>query len=147
MSETILKIVMGVMLLICGIQDALHKKILLWMIILGSILIGICIPFCSEVSLLDRCGGCMVGAAVILISLATKGKIGLADGILLCTTGLGLGFWGNLELFAMALLLAAIVSIVLLILRLADRKKSIPFVPFLLAGYLFLIIVNMKSAV
>jgi leader peptidase (prepilin peptidase)/N-methyltransferase len=147
MVETILNIIMGVMLLACGIQDALHKKILLWLIIAGSILISICIPFCSEVSFLDRIGGCAVGATVIIISLGTKGKIGLGDGILLCATGLGLGFWGNLELFAIALMLAAIVSIVLLILRLADRKKSIPFVPFLFAGYLFLLIVNMKGTV
>ena len=59
----------------------------------------------------------------------------MGDGMLLCITGLGLGFWSNLELFAIALILAAIVSIFLLMLRLADRKKSIPFIPFLLIGY------------
>jgi leader peptidase (prepilin peptidase)/N-methyltransferase len=69
--------------------------------------------------------------------MASDGKIGIGDGVLLCATGLGLGFWSNLELFAIALLLAAVISIVLLTFRLADRKKSIPFVPFLLLGYVF----------
>jgi leader peptidase (prepilin peptidase)/N-methyltransferase len=78
---------------------------------------------------------------VIFISRITGGKIGMGDGLLLCVTGLGLGFWGNMELFAYALFAAAAVSVILLILRLADRKKSIPFVPFLLLSYLFLTVV------
>ncbi len=145
MAETVIKIIIGVMLLFCGVQDAMKKRIWLWFIIIGSILIGICVPFSHTVPILDRFGGIAVGGIVILISLATKGKIGLGDGILLCATGFGLGFWGNLELFAIALFMAAIVSMLLLILRLADRKKSIPFVPFLFTGYAFLMIVNMKG--
>jgi leader peptidase (prepilin peptidase)/N-methyltransferase len=87
----------------------------------------------------NRLGGAAIGGFVILTSMITSGKIGLGDGILLCITGLGLGFWGNLELFCLALSLAAGLSIMLLIFRLADRKKSIPFVPFLFVGYLILI--------
>lgn len=79
---------------------------------------------------------------MIVISKITGGKIGMGDGILLCITGMGLGFWGNLELFGIALFFAAVVSILLLIFRLADRKKSIPFVPFLFFGYVFLLIVG-----
>ena len=60
----------------------------------------------------------------------------MGDGLILSVTGLGLGFWNNLELFALALFAAALVSIVLLITRLANRKTSIPFVPFLFLGYL-----------
>jgi leader peptidase (prepilin peptidase)/N-methyltransferase len=69
----------------------------------------------------------------------TGGKIGMGDGILLCVTGIGLGFWNNLELFGVALFLAAVLSIILMILRVVDRKKSIPFIPFLFAGYLIIV--------
>jgi len=146
-AEISIKSIMGVMLLICGVQDIQKKKIYVWMIIVAAVLIGICVPFCNEITLPDRVGGVVVGVAMILVSLFTAGKLGLGDGILLCATGLGLGFWGNLELLAIALLLAAIVSIVLLILRLADRKKSIPFVPFILLGYVFIIISNVRTGV
>lgn len=138
MAEIIIKIVIMLILLTCGIQDLLKKKIFLWSIFTGAVLTAICVPFCNNISILDRLGGIIIGITVIIISIATKGKIGLGDGLLLCITGMGLGFWGNLELFATALFFAAVLSIFLLILRLADRKKSIPFVPFLLAGFIIL---------
>lgn len=139
MADTLIKIIMGIMLLLCGVQDAIKKKIYIWFIIIGTLLIIVCIPFCNTYALFDRIGGVAIGISVIVISFVTKGKIGLGDGALLCVTGLGLGFWGNLELFALGLLFAAIISIGLLIFRLAGRKKSIPFIPFLLISYVFLI--------
>lgn len=142
MANIFVHAIITAMLLACSVQDFRKKKIFLWMIILGAILIGICVPFCNTLSILERLGGIAIGVVVAVISIATAGKIGMGDGLLLSVTGLGLGFWGNLELFAIALLLAAIISIILLILRIVDRKKSIPFVPFLLMGYLFVFIVD-----
>jgi hypothetical protein len=142
MAETIMKIAIFIMLLLCGIQDIIKKKVCIWVIMAGAFATAVCIPFCSLSTIPGRIGGIAVGVAVIAINLATAGKIGMGDAFLLCVTGLGLGFWGNLELFAIALLLAAIVSIILLSLRLADRKKSIPFIPFLFIGYLFILIAD-----
>lgn len=140
MADTFMNITMGVMLLFCGVQDALKKKIYIWIIALGAIFMGIVLPFSSALPIVERIGGVGIGVCVIIISKVTGGKIGMGDGILLCITGLGLGFWGNLELFGIALFFAAIISILLLIFRLADRKKSIPFVPFLFLGYVLLMI-------
>ena len=142
MAEICTIVILGVLLLFCGVQDFLKKKIFIWMIGLGAVLIGICLPFYNTISIPERIGGVAIGACIIIISKATSGKIGMGDGFLLCVTGLGLGFWGNLELFSVALFFAAIISIILLIFRLADRKKSIPFVPFLLMGYVFLVVAN-----
>lgn len=105
----------------------------------GGLLAAACILFCNDISLVDRLAGAAVGAGVMLLSYISGGKIGMGDGIVLCITGLGLGFWGNMELFCLALMLAAGLSIILLILRKANRKKSIPFIPFMLTGYLILI--------
>lgn len=139
MAENFIKVIMATMLLICSVQDVLKKKIFLSVILIGAVLIATCIPFCSKIIILYRVSGAAIGITVIIISFATAGKIGMGDAFLLCVTGLGLGFWENLELFAIALFLASIISILLLILRLANRKKSIPFVPFMLISYLFLI--------
>ncbi len=142
MSEWIIRIVLGILLLFCGVQDLLYKRIYLWMIGVAAAAVIACLPFCERLSIAERMGGCALGLGVILLSKATGGKIGLGDGILLCVTGLGLGFWTNTELFGIALSLAAAVSVVLLLLRRADRKKSIPFVPFLLTGYVILLTVS-----
>lgn len=139
MVEIILKAVIGSMLLLCTVQDVQKKKVSTWIILLGAVAIGICIPFCSSIGILDRLGGFIIGVLVIMISLVSHGKIGLGDGALLCVTGLGLGFWGNLELFGFALLFAGGLSVILLTFRLANRKKSIPFVPFMLLGFVILL--------
>lgn len=144
MLRILMKTILLIILLVCGIQDIRNKKISLWIISIGAFLAVASIPICGSLSLPDTIGGIGVGAGVLLISIATKGKIGLGDGLILCVTGLMLGFWGNIEAFGLALLLAAVVSIVLLVFRLADRKKSIPFVPFLFLGYLFVMVSEIK---
>lgn len=137
-----MELILGGLLILCSIQDLLKKKISLWIIIIGGGMICASILFCNTITLFDRLGGVAIGGIVILISIATRGKIGFGDGLLLCISGMGLGFWSNLELFALALLFAALVSIALIILRLADRKNSIPFVPFLLLGYIVILTAN-----
>lgn len=139
MVDIIIKGILTVVLFICAVQDVRKKKIFLWLILLGAMLVSICLPFSTAFSFFNRLGGVAIGVGVIIISLATVGKIGMGDALLLCITGLGLGFWGNLELFAIALLMASIISIGLLVFRMADRKKSIPFVPFLLVSFIFLL--------
>lgn len=139
MAEFCMKAVLVAVLLSCGIMDFLRKRVYLWMLAAGGILVSVLLPFCHEISLASRLAGAAAGAAVILLSIITGGKIGMGDGILLCITGLSLGFWGNMELFCLALMLAAGLSIILLVLQKADRRMSIPFVPFMLAGYLILL--------
>lgn len=127
----------GILLLIGALQDIRAKRIHLWIILTGGLTLCVCILFSHNISLTDRVGGLSVGLFVILVSKITGGKIGMGDGFLLCVTGIGLGFWGNLELFALALFAAAVLSVFLLLFKKADRKKCIPFVPFLLLAYLF----------
>src|SRR5690554_5930806 len=98
------------------------------------------IPFSTTLSVLDRLLGITPGIGVLILSKLTSGKIGMGDGLILGVTGIELGFWGNMELFALALLFAALFSIVLLILRRADRKKAIPFIPFILLAYIVLMV-------
>lgn len=140
MGELVVRILMGLFLTTTAIQDLRTKKIRVWIVILCTFLLCICVPFCTALSLFDRILGLSIGIGVVLLSKLTGGKIGMGDGLVLCVTGLGLGFWSNLELFALALAFAAVFSIGLLILRLANRKKSIPFLPFVLISYLLLVI-------
>jgi leader peptidase (prepilin peptidase)/N-methyltransferase len=137
MVEIVINETIGVLLLFCTIEDLRRKKVLIWMLAAAILVIGICVPFSCNHTIWDRIGGFIVGIFVMGVSTVTKGKIGMGDGSLLCVTGIGLGLWGNLELFALALLGASVVSIILLVFRMADRKKSIPFVPFLLLGFIF----------
>jgi leader peptidase (prepilin peptidase)/N-methyltransferase len=139
MAERTLLLILGVLLFICSLQDFLRKRVYLWIIGIGAVLTFVCLPFMEKISIANCIGGLTVGLVILLISKMTGGKIGMGDGILLCVTGIGLGFWNNLELFGVALFLAAVLSIILMILRVVDRKTSIPFIPFLFAGYLIIV--------
>ncbi len=147
MADKILMLIQGALLLICAIQDIFKKRVLLWLICIGAVMTGVCLPFIDRLSVVDCLGGLAVGLVTLLISKITAGKIGMGDGILLCVTGIGLGFWNNLELFGIALFLAAVLSIFLLIFRIVDRKKSIPFIPFLFTGYLIIVFASKGALV
>lgn len=138
MWEYVIKILIGILLIIVTIQDIKWKKIRVGIVLIAGVLLCICVPFSSVISVLDRIVGLSLGVGVVLLSKATGGKIGVGDGLVLGVTGIGLGFWTNMELFAIALAMAAIFSVGLLVLRRVNRKKAIPFMPFLLIAYLFL---------
>jgi leader peptidase (prepilin peptidase)/N-methyltransferase len=136
MWELISKILIGLLLIIVTAQDIKWKKIRVGVVLITAILLCICIPFCSRPSVIDRILGLSLGLGVVLLSKATRGKIGIGDGLVLGVIGMGIGFWSNMELFAIALAMAAVFSIALMVLGKANRKKAIPFMPFLLLSYL-----------
>lgn len=86
----------------------------------------------SAVSLV---AGVLIGLLVLGVSRLTKGGIGAGDGWILCVTGIYLGFYKNMQLFFTALILSAIAGAGLIIIKKANRKTELAFVPFLLAAY------------
>ena len=94
-------------------------------------------PVCSIYSIL---WGMLLGLALILVSLVTRGSVGVGDGILLAVTGVYLGGSKNLELFMMGLLLAALWSLGLVVVKKKKGKEEIAFVPFLLISYFLMIL-------
>lgn len=141
MVEFIIMCGMGMILLILAIQDLRSKKVstLICLLTIALIFIALLIYKDSMVSSLLGMG---FGFIILGVSRITGGKIGLGDGMILTFTGLGLGFWRNVEMFAMALFMAAIVSIVLLVLKKVNRHSSLPFVPFILLSYILVFIAN-----
>lgn len=140
MWEYIIRGLLGLLLIIVSIQDIKSKKIRLGIVFIATIILCICVPFCSTISILDRIFGLSIGLGIVLLSKITGGKIGIGDGIVLGVTGIGLGFWSNMELFALALAMAAVFSIGLIVFRKANRRTAIPFMPFLLFAFILLCI-------
>ena len=78
--------------------------------------------------------GAGTGIIMVIISLATQGRLGMGDALLILVTGLYLGFERNLEMLLTALFISAFFSI-LLFLKEKNLKREYPFVPFLLLAY------------
>lgn len=80
-------------------------------------------------------GGFAPGLFLLLLSRLTGEAMGYGDGIAVMVCGSFLGFWGCTEVLLLALFLTCPFSLLMITVKKADRKKSMPFLPFLLAGY------------
>ncbi|HCL03321.1 MAG TPA: hypothetical protein DHW61_13105 [Lachnoclostridium phytofermentans] len=132
----------GALLFILGIQDIKRKEISCWWLIslLPLIFIELAIP--SEITFIERIFGVLLGLFFVILSKVTRGQIGIGDGYVLCAIGVILGISKSAILLSYAFLLTSVVSIVLLVLFRWNRKKTIPFVPFLFLGYLGCILIK-----
>jgi len=104
---------------------------------------GFCIGFILQTIIgnlkwYEQLSGCALGGLILLLGFLSKQAVGYGDGLMLIATGAFLGIFGNILLLISSLVLAGIFSAVLLILRKANRKKEIPFVPFMLGGFLLM---------
>ncbi len=76
-----------------------------------------------------------IGGTVILVSVVTRGAIGIGDGLILLALGTVMT-WQELGcVFMSGILCCCICSAIILLLPGKNRKTQIPFVPFLLVGY------------
>ena len=80
--------------------------------------------------------GMGIGGGLLIMSLLSKGGIGVGDGIVVLISGIYLGVQENCFLLLLALLVSSLYSGFLWIGKKVDRKKKIPFIPFLLVGYI-----------
>ena len=124
----------------CSLEDAKRKELTVIYILMfgiGGILLHLIAPVCTIYSIL---WGMLLGGGMILLSLITRGSVGLGDGILLMVTGVYLGGYGNLELFMTGLFFAALWSLGMLTLKKKKGKEEIAFVPFLLLSYVTMLL-------
>lgn len=124
---------------LCSLEDVKYRRLtVIYILMFGivGVILHMFAPVCSIYSIL---WGMLLGIVLILISIATRGSLGLGDGILLVVTGVYLGGYENLQLFLYGLLLSALCSLGLLVLKRKKRKDEIAFVPFLLLSYFLLL--------
>lgn len=84
--------------------------------------------------------GILIGIGILLAGYFCNGCIGTADGIMLAVIGGVSGYQETLLLLMNAVMAAGVCSIILIVLKRGNRKTAIPFFPFMLLGYLLLII-------
>lgn len=124
------------LLIIGAIMDLRYKKV---HIALTAVYfaIGVIFNICTGGQAFGSIvGGVFIGILLLLISIITKGKVGIGDGLIVSVLGLFLGFWDNLLLLMTSLFLSAIFAVLLIVIKREDRSYQIPFIPFLLVGFI-----------
>lgn len=85
-------------------------------------------------------GGMTVGLILLVIHCITKGGLGLGDVKLFGCTGIYLGLEHTASAIVIASILSGLYSLVLVAINSENKKREIPFAPFILAGVLAAIV-------
>lgn len=108
-------------------------------------LIMLCISFTAgfllqtvlgQLSVWEILGGSALGGASAAVSFLSSQAIGYGDSFAIGVCGAWLGLFESIFLLLCAFLIMAVFGIVMLALKKAKPKDSLPFMPFLLAGYI-----------
>ena len=86
--------------------------------------------------------GLLVGIVLYLFSILTNEKIGKGDCFIIMVSGLYLGFIDVLVLIWISSLLALIYGLITIKRLKKDSSYEMPFVPFLLSGFLLMYAVH-----
>ena len=114
MKNQIVYILPGIFLLINAWYDIRKRKILLHSIWIFTVL----------------------WILLLASAYATRQAIGYGDGLVVCVCGLYLGMGQTFAMLFYALLFCSVVSAVMLVCKKRTYKTGVPFVPYLIAGYL-----------
>ena len=131
-----------IVLIIEAVMDFKKKEVNIIFPILLAAAATVMFFFVKDISLVNAIIGIVEGILLILVSVLTKGQIGIGDGILLAACGLMLGGKDNLIMFFFSCLSSAVVSAMIMIIKKADKKTKIPFVPFMIPGFLVMALLS-----
>lgn len=119
-----------------AIIDIRNKKIPVWFVVtFSSVLFAI--RLLDGIVWGEWICGLIVGFVVLILAIGTKEKIGIGDGFVLCALGIGYRLEEMISMVGISLFLIAICAIVLLLLKKANKKTELPFLPYLFIGYFF----------
>lgn len=137
MDKNLLVIMILFWLLGLSLSDVRYRRVPVWMILLGGAAIagyGIYECVCGRNSFAVILSGMIPGTVLLMLAAGTQ-KVGWADGIVLMLLGCVLGIWQCILTVMFSLIMISILSVVLLVMKKADKGTRIPYIPFLAIGF------------
>lgn len=122
-------------------QDIRKRQIYLSAIVVYGLL-GILYIFLHRDHLAVLLLGAVPGMLLMCVGKISGGALGMGDGLAVMISGIYMGIWKTLEFTALSLLLAAVWAGFLMFVKKKGRKESFPFVPFMLAAYAVLCLIQ-----
>ncbi len=120
---------------LCSYRD-IREKHLRTGVLLSAAVLGLWMHLWFErIGLWDMAGGMAVGISLYLVAYLSGEKIGKGDALLVMVCGIFLGFWETIVLLWIAFLFAGLFGFVFMKVQHVGRNHELPFVPFLLLGY------------
>lgn len=132
------KIFIAIWLLWLGIYDVRYKKVPIWLVMIGTVGVLIQVGYkwsCANQGIAGVIFGMFPGFVLLGIALITR-QAGWIDGVITMLLGAAVGGKECFTAVMIGLLLLSVVALGLLFFKRANGKAKIPFIPFLLSGYL-----------
>ena len=141
--QKVQEILLWLYLLGLSLWDLRRKELPLWLLAAGAAA-GMTLRSMSAAAgqnLEELCGtyipGLAVGALLLAGAKLTREEIGYGDGLCFCTLAFWLPWGDLLTLLLLALLLCGIPGVIVSLIR-REKKKSLPFLPFVTGAHLVL---------
>ncbi|MCR5792906.1 MAG: prepilin peptidase [Lachnospiraceae bacterium] len=131
-GEILISMILGIL----AVWDWRKKELPVLLLIVSGLGIGIAGMVWLTVSWESRGIGLLPGVALMVISLLSKGQVGLADGVVFAFLGAATGIEKTLAVLLYSLALAALVGAISMLWKKKKGKDTLPFLPMVLAGYL-----------
>ncbi len=129
----------GALVITEGIRDCRRKEISLKVcIVFAAIGVMLAIPFWQS-RWPDFIVGILTGVLLLVIARISRESIGYGDGVIILTTGVLLGGRRTILLLMYALFFCCLCALTRFLFRMANRKKRIAFVPFMIPSYLLIL--------
>ncbi len=120
---------------ICSLRDVRCRTLRTGGILAFAVL-GIWLHlYLGRLELLDMLGGMAVGLVLYACAAMSGEKIGKGDAMLVMVCGIFLGFWETILLLWVAFFFAGAFGFLVMKIRHVGGSYELPFVPFLLVGY------------
>ena len=126
---------MGILLSL-SVIDIHFRRIPVDILVMASIAALVYQGITRQADLWMAAGGAGVGILFLLVSKVTREGFGYGDSWAILALGIYLGLWGVLDVLAGTFCLLAAASLICLTAKKMSRNHTIPFIPFLAAGYL-----------
>lgn len=130
-------------LILISATDIINKEVPLDLISI-SVIIGVIMFFLNpNISVREAIIGFLgLGGVLIMLSRLTRGAFGMGDSLVISVLGLFFGWQMCLIILLYSFVISGLVGLVLMIFKYANRKSTLPFVPFVLIAFLIVILGN-----
>jgi len=136
-------ITLVILLVIAGIYDVRHGSVPSFFIVISALAGCATAFFCVWVSIAEALiGGIVAGSALYLVSIATRGGISTDDAKLAGCIGIYTGFTDALSILLLTSIICSLTGLIIIAFHKSEKKRRLPFAPFLLAGTVITILLN-----
>lgn len=127
-------------MLFVSVGDVKDRKISVYILLMSAAasILYHCVK--QDMNIWNIAGGALIGGGFLFVSRITEEGIGYGDSLSILVLGIYLGFWKILMVLSLTFFLILYVSVPLLCIKKMSRTYTLPFLPFLTGGYLFLLL-------